>query len=95
MISIDKWSCHLLREGKGETSVELLEAIVSNKNRNEAYLRVYKNKGANGVDGITVEELKQYLKEHKDELRQRIRTRKYQPQAALRVEILGISERWI
>lgn len=54
---------------------------------NEAYLRVYKNKGASGVDGITVDELKQYLKENKDELRQRIRTRKYQPQAALRVEI--------
>jgi RNA-directed DNA polymerase len=32
-------------------------------------------------------QLKQYLKENKDELRQRIRTRKYQPQAALRVEI--------
>ncbi|WP_260678711.1 group II intron reverse transcriptase/maturase [Planococcus salinarum] len=40
-----------------------------------------------GIDGITVDELKEYLKEHKDELRQRIRTRKYQPQAALRVEI--------
>ncbi len=54
---------------------------------NEAYLRVYRNKGASGVDGITVDELKKYLKENKDELRQRIRTRKYQPQAALRVEI--------
>lgn len=54
---------------------------------NEAYLRVYKNKGASGIDGVTVDELKQYLKENKDELRQRIRTRKYQPQAALRVEI--------
>lgn len=54
---------------------------------NEAYLRVYKNKGAGGVDGITVDELKKYLKENKDELRQRIRTKKYQPQAALRVEI--------
>jgi len=54
---------------------------------NEAYLRVYKNKGASGVDGITVNELKQYLRENKDELRQRIRTRKYQPQVALRVEI--------
>lgn len=54
---------------------------------NEAYLRVFRNKGASGVDGITVDELKQYLKENKDELRQRIRTRKYQPQAALRVEI--------
>ncbi|WP_404346623.1 group II intron reverse transcriptase/maturase [Sutcliffiella horikoshii] len=67
--------------------MELLEQILSNQNMNEAYLRVYKNKGASGVDGITVDELKQYLKEHKDELRQRIRTRKYQPQAALRVEI--------
>ncbi|MEM5611333.1 group II intron reverse transcriptase/maturase [Bacillus thuringiensis] len=67
--------------------MELLETILSNQNMNEAYLRVYKNKGASGVDGVTVDELKQYLKENKDELRQRIRTRKYQPQAALRVEI--------
>nr|WP_263327735.1 group II intron reverse transcriptase/maturase [Neobacillus sp. Marseille-Q6967] len=67
--------------------MELLEQILSNQNMNEAYLRVYKNKGASGVDGVTVDELKQYLKENKDELRQRIRTRKYQPQAALRVEI--------
>ncbi|WP_226530914.1 group II intron reverse transcriptase/maturase [Metabacillus niabensis] len=67
--------------------MELLEQILSNQNMNEAYLRVYKNKGASGVDGITVDELKQYLRENKDELRQRIRTRKYQPQAALRVEI--------
>ena len=67
--------------------MELLEKILSNQNMNEAYLRVYRNKGASGVDGITVDELKLYLKENKDELRQRIRTRKYQPQAALRVEI--------
>ncbi|KGR73494.1 group II intron reverse transcriptase/maturase, partial [Ureibacillus manganicus] len=67
--------------------MQLLEKILSNQNMNEAYLRVYRNKGASGVDGITVDELNQYLKENKDELRQRIRTRKYQPQAALRVEI--------
>lgn len=67
--------------------MQLLEKILSNQNMNEAYLRVYRNKGASGVDGITVDELKQYLRENKDELRQRIRTRKYQPQAALRVEI--------
>lgn len=67
--------------------MDLLEQILSNQNMNEAYLRVYRNKGASGIDGITINELKDYLKEHKDELRQRIRTRKYQPQAALRVEI--------
>jgi retron-type reverse transcriptase len=37
--------------------VELLEQILSNKNMNEAYIRVYKNKGAIGVDGVTVDEL--------------------------------------
>ena len=67
--------------------MQLLDKILSKQNMNEAYLRVFRNKGASGVDGITVDELKQYLKENKDELRQRIRTRKYQPQAALRVEI--------
>lgn len=67
--------------------MQLLEKILSNQNMNEDYLRVFRNKGASGVDGITVDELKQYLKENKDELRQRIRTRKYHPQAALRVEI--------
>ncbi len=74
-------------KGKEETSVELLEEILSNQNMNEAYKRVYRNKGASGVDGVTVEELKVYLKEHKDELRAQIRTRKYKPAPALRVEI--------
>ncbi|SOC45140.1 group II intron reverse transcriptase/maturase [Salinicoccus kekensis] len=73
--------------GKEETSVKLLEAILSNQNMNQAYKRVYRNKGASGVDGVTIEALKQYLKDNKDELRQRIRTRQYRPQAALRVEI--------
>lgn len=54
---------------------------------NDAYLRVYRNKGAGGVNGVKIEALKQYLKDNKDELRQRIRTRQYRPQAALRVEI--------
>lgn len=54
---------------------------------NEAYKRVYRNKGVSGVDGITVEELKSYLREHKEELRSQIRQRKYNPQPVLRVEI--------
>ncbi|WP_246811958.1 group II intron reverse transcriptase/maturase, partial [Oceanobacillus polygoni] len=43
--------------------------------------------GASGIDGVTVEELKVYLRKHKDELRAQIRKRKYQPSPALRVEI--------
>ncbi|AOM34913.1 MULTISPECIES: group II intron reverse transcriptase/maturase [Enterococcus] len=67
--------------------MELLEKILSNQNMNQAYKRVYRNKGASGVDGISVEELKAYLREHKEELRSQIRQRKYNPQPTLRVEI--------
>ncbi|WP_193065506.1 group II intron reverse transcriptase/maturase [Oceanobacillus oncorhynchi] len=67
--------------------MELLEKILSNQNMNEAYLRVYRNKGAGGVDGVTVKELKSYLREHKEELRTQIRRRKYKPLPAMRVEI--------
>jgi group II intron reverse transcriptase/maturase len=67
--------------------VELLEEILSRENLNEAYKRVYANKGASGVDGVTVEELFDYLKGHKDELLESIRTRKYKPQPVRRVEI--------
>src|SRR5690606_13694098 len=74
-------------KGKEETSVDLLEEILSSQNMNQAYKRVYRNKGVSGVDGVTVEELKEHLQEHKDELRAEIRKRKYQPAPALRVEI--------
>jgi len=67
--------------------MELLERILESRNLNEAYKRVYANKGASGVDGVTVEELGGYLKEHKAELLESIRTRKYKPQPVRRVEI--------
>ena len=71
----------------GETRMELLEEILSRENLNRAYLAVYKNKGTAGVDGITVNELKEYLKINKEELLGKIRARKYTPQPVLRVEI--------
>lgn len=67
--------------------MELLEEILSRNNLNEAYLQVYRNKGASGVDGVSVEDLNGYLKEHKEELLEQIRTRKYQPQPVRRVQI--------
>lgn len=67
--------------------MELLEKILERENLNKAYKRVYANKGASGVDGVTVEELQSYLGEHKTELLESIRTRKYKPQPVRRVEI--------
>ncbi len=56
---------------------ELLEKILSKDNMNAAYKRVCANKGANGVDGVTVEELGEYIKENWDNIREQIRHREY------------------
>ena len=67
--------------------MELLEKVLSKENLNKAYKQVYKNKGASGVDGVTIEELFAYIKEHKEEILWQIRNRKYKPQPVRRVYI--------
>ena len=66
---------------------EMLEKILSDENIKTAYKKVYANKGAGGVDGVTVDELEEYLKANLNSIRQQIRTRTYKPQPVLRVEI--------
>lgn len=66
---------------------ELLEKILSKNNMNAAYKRVCANKGAGGVDGVTVEELGDYIKENWNSIREQIRKREYKPQPVRRVEI--------
>ena len=66
---------------------QLLEEILSKENMTLAYKRVKANKGASGVDGITVDEIDEYLKENWADIREKIRKRKYQPQPVRRVEI--------
>lgn len=72
---------------KRGTSMELLEKILSKQNLNLAYKQVYKNKGASGVDGITVDELFSYIKENKEEILWKIINRKYKPLPVRRVYI--------
>ena len=69
-----------------ETS-NLMEQILSRDNLNRAYLQVVRNKGAEGVDGMKYIELKEYLKENGENIREQLRTRKYKPQPVRRVEI--------
>ena len=65
----------------------LMEQVLSKDNLNAAYLQVVRNKGAAGVDGMTVEELGAYLWENGESIREKLRTRKYKPQPVRRVEI--------
>lgn len=75
-----------LKIGK-ENRVNLLEEILDRNNLNTAYAQVLRKKGAGGVDGMQVEDLKQWLKENKEELVEALRTGRYTPQPVKRVEI--------
>ena len=67
--------------------MELLEEILNPENLNKAYKRVYQNKGTSGVDGVTVEEIAEYIKDNKKVIINQIRKRKYKPQPVRRVQI--------
>lgn len=66
---------------------QLMEKILSRENMDLAYKKVKANKGASGVDGISTEEVHEYLKENWMSIKERIQRRKYKPQPVLRVEI--------
>lgn len=66
---------------------QLLEEILSRDNMKLAYKKVKANKGASGIDGITIEEVDKYLKENWVTIRDKIRKRRYKPKPVRRVEI--------
>ena len=65
----------------------LLKRIISRDNMNAAYFKVKSNRGAGGVDKMSVDELLPYLREHRLSLLQQIRDGKYKPNPVRRVEI--------
>ena len=67
--------------------MELLEKILAKDNMNQAYKKVVSNKGVAGVDGITVDEVDNYIRENKERIFNKIRKRYYKPKPVLRVQI--------
>ncbi|WP_411953971.1 group II intron reverse transcriptase/maturase [Alkalibacillus sp. S2W] len=79
-----------LRERKEVTSMydeKLLDLILRKDNLDEAQKRVIKNKGAAGVDGMTIQELPSYMVENQKDIIRQIKRREYQPAPVKRVEI--------
>lgn len=70
-----------------KTDNTLLESMLSDENIMEAYKQVKRNKGAPGIDGMTINELKEYLDENIEIIREQIKTRKYKPSPVKRVVI--------
>ncbi|WP_246773997.1 hypothetical protein [Bradyrhizobium diazoefficiens] len=64
-----------------------MEKIVGRANMMAAYQRVMANKGAAGMDRMTVEQLQPYLKEHWPRIREELLEGRYRPQPVRGVEI--------
>lgn len=65
----------------------LMEEVLRRENMKTALKRVRANKGAPGVDGMTVDALEDYLREHWTETKEQLLSSSYQPQAVRVVEI--------
>ena len=70
-----------------EEPTDLLSAVLERPNRQRAYDRVRRNKGAPGVDGLTVADLKGYLKAHWPQHKRELLDGTYQPRPVRTVEI--------
>ncbi len=75
------------RENSGPEAEQLLAAVVERENMWSALKRVERNKGAAGVDKMTVAQLRPYLREHWLRIKEELLAGEYQPQPVLKVEI--------
>ena len=72
-------------EGTSETG--LWERFLSKENLTTAMKRVEQNDGAAGIDGMTVQEMRPYLRDHWLEIRALLESQSYRPKPVRRVEI--------
>jgi RNA-directed DNA polymerase len=68
-----------------------MEAVLECENLKQALAQVRRNKGAAGIDGMTVDDLPAYLKEHWPTIRAQLLESTYKPQPVRRVEIPKVS----
>jgi RNA-directed DNA polymerase len=66
---------------------QLMEEVCGRENCKQALKRVRANKGSAGVDGMTVQQLPEYLKQHWPAIREQLLSGTYKPQPVRRVEI--------
>jgi RNA-directed DNA polymerase len=75
------------RDDSNAETMQLMEAVVERENMMKAYQQVKSNRGAAGVDGMSVEQLGAYLKEEWARIKAELLAGNYQPSAVRMVEI--------
>jgi RNA-directed DNA polymerase len=89
----EQWSGEVVAAGHGiersgrDDGSGSMEQIIARENLVRALQRVQRNHGSPGVDGLTVDDLPAYLKQHWPTIRELLLTGRYQPSAVKRVEI--------
>jgi RNA-directed DNA polymerase len=68
-------------------TMQLMEEVCERENLVRAWQRVRDNKGAPGVDGMTIDDAQSFLREHWPDIRSQLLAGTYQPQPVKRVEI--------
>ena len=76
-----------LYKQKEKQQTELIEWILQDENIDKAIKSVKKNKGAYGIDKMSVEDLDEYFAAHREEIKSQIRDGKYKPTPVRRVYI--------
>jgi RNA-directed DNA polymerase len=74
-------------EQAGEQSASLIEQVVQRENLLAAYRRVQRNGGAPGIDGMTVDDLAGFCRQHWARIREALLSGRYVPQPVRHVEI--------
>ena len=67
--------------------MKLMEKILSEENLQLAIKKVKKNKGAQGIDKMTVQEIEYWFKQYQEELISKIMNKQYRPMPVKRVYI--------
>jgi RNA-directed DNA polymerase len=83
----EEWQASTALNRERALTGDLMERVCERENLNRAYKRVKGNKGGPGIDGMTVKELYDWLREHKEEFVGTLLEGRYEPQAVLGKEI--------
>jgi len=83
----EEWQASTASNRERALTGKLMERVCERENLNRAYKRVKANRGVPGIDGMTVGELYDWLREHKEELVGSLLKGSYEPQPVLGKEI--------
>jgi len=83
----EEWQASTASNRERALTADLMERVCERENLNRAYKRVKANKGAPGIDGMTVGELYDWLREHTEALVESLLDGSYKPQPVLGKEI--------